>query len=148
MQKPIAACRQGVMAGRADEREPALLGRRSIATPAARSAASKVVSGGDRVAVEPGRLVHGPDVGDVLGRVAALHVGGRRRAGLVPLVDRVQQHLEPAGRVRMVPGRVQPNELGMGDDLDRSAARAATRSATWFMPQLLRREDASAHRGD
>ena len=135
------------MAGRADEREPALLGRRyRHARREERSFEGR--PGGNRVAVEPGRLVHGPDVGDVLGRVAALDVGDRRRAGLVPVVDRVEQHLEPAGRVRMVPGRVQPNELGMGHDLDGYPTRAATRSATWLMPQLLRREDASAHRGD
>jgi hypothetical protein len=49
----------------------------------------------------------------------------------------------------MVARRVQLDELRVSDDLDeRYPARAATRSAIWFMPQLERREDASAHRGD
>ena len=48
----------------------------------------------------------------------------------------------------MVPRRVQPDEVGMRDDLDDCPARAAKRSAIWFMPQLAEEEDASAHSGD
>ena len=80
--------------------------------------------------------------------MAELDLLDRRRRCLGPVGDRLEQDLEPARRVRMVPRRVQPNEIRVREDLDGYSARAASRSAIAFMPQSDRREDASAHRGD
>ena len=93
--------------------------------------------------------MNGPNMLDVLGRVAPLHVRWGSRPGLAPVLDRVQQHFQTARSVGMVARRMELHELRVGHDVDGwASARAATRSAIAFMPQLLRREDASAHRGD
>ena len=70
---------------------------------------------------------------------------GRR---FLPVADRLDEDFEAARRVGMMSSRVQPAQVRMSEDLNGYSARAARRSAIWFMPQSERRADASAHRGD
>ncbi len=80
--------------------------------------------------------------------MAALEIDFRRRPlGRLP-VELVEQNLQTPRGLDVLPGRVQPEQLGIAQELDGAPSREATRSATWFMPQLLRRADASAHMGD
>jgi hypothetical protein len=103
---------------------------------------------GNRVRVEPGRLGDRPHELDVVRRVAALDVLDRSRRGDLPLADRLQQDFDPPPRLRMVPGRVNPRQVGVRQDVDAGSALAANRAAIWPMPQPSRRFDASAHFGD
>jgi hypothetical protein len=82
--------------------------------------------------------------------MAALEVDLRRSLFDEPPLQLLEEHFEAPRGLDMLPGRMEPGELGIAQRVDGWPwpARAATRSATAFMPQLLRREDASAHRGD
>src|SRR5262245_5225540 len=105
-----------VVPGWPHEREALLLRRGDRDS---RSPEGRVVrrSGGDRVAVEPGRLGQRAHLLDVVRRVAALDLRARRGRGLLPVPERVEEHLDPPRRVRMVPRRVQPNEIRMAENL-------------------------------
>ena len=72
----------------------------------------------------------------------------RGRLGFLPVAERIDEDLEAARRVGVMPGRMQPVEVRMRQNLNGYAARAARRSAIWFMPHSPRRRDASAQRGD
>jgi hypothetical protein len=80
--------------------------------------------------------------------MAALDVRDRRRLRDVPVADRLQQNLDAPRRLGVLPGRMQPRELGVRQDVDAGSALAASRAAIWPMPQPSRRFDASAHLGD
>lgn len=79
---------------------------------------------------------------DVSGRVAAEEVLRARGLRLDEAGDRREQDGEPVRRLGMVPGGVETGEIWVAYDVD-----GLSRSATTFMPQLRRREDASAHVG-
>ena len=118
MQKPIAAVGSAWWPGGRTSAKPPCSAA-EIATPAASSAASKVVSGGRscRRRARSARARPG-----CARRTRACGSARRRRPTPAPAssqsLDRVEQHLEPARGVRMVSGRVEPNELGMGHDSD------------------------------
>ena len=82
----------------------------------------------------------------MLGRVAALDLLDRRRPAVAPLLDRVEQHLQPPRRLRMVARRVQPRQRGVADDLHQPAASASSLPARLPRPHDSASEDASAHR--
>ena len=62
--------------------------------------------------------MNGPNALDVLRRVAPRDVGRRGPERGFPLLDRVQQDLEPARGVGMVPGRMELDELRVGHEVD------------------------------
>jgi hypothetical protein len=53
----------------------------------------------------------------VLGGMAALDLLDRCGGCLGPRAERLEQNFQPAGRLRMVTGRVQPPEGLVADDL-------------------------------
>ena len=115
-QNPIAACgRAWCPGGLTSANAPRSTA--AIEIPAARSDASYVVpdaivSPSSQVGSVSDRMRR-----DVLRRVAALDLLLGRRLRLAELADRVEQHLDPPRRVRMVARRVQPNEVGVAQNL-------------------------------
>ena len=142
-QKPIARAGEGVVAGRAHEREAAAQRRLDRRARRERGGLERRRRA-DSVAVEPETVLDRADELHVLGRVAEQQLVDRRRAALAPDVLVGEQHLEPFGSLRMPAGRVQPRHCGVRQDVD----SAATRLATPPSPRPSRKEDASAHAGD
>jgi len=99
---------------------------------------------GERVGIEPGRPIDAPQAVDVLLRVAAQNCLDRRGFDFLEL-ECLEQHCQPLLRLHMVRGRMEPRKCRVAQE--NHFARAATRSATAFMPHALRREDASAQEG-
>ena len=113
---------------RPDEREPAALGgldRR------ARGEQRRLVARlrPDGVGVEHLDPLERRDPLDVRRVVAALHGLPRRRAGLVPGPDAVEQHLEPALRLRVRARRVQARHRRVRQEVDRRTASARSSTA-------------------
>ena len=115
---------EGMVAGRADEREaPALRRRDRRARREQRGLERRLRR--RRVRVEPRELVDRADSVDVPGGVAA-------QDGLLPRrlrfheVERVEERSQPRLRFGMLPGRVQLRERGVAQYVDRIAAASSS----------------------
>ena len=111
------------MAGRAYEREATALGGRGRGAGGEQRRLETRL-GGERVAVEPGRLRDRPDPLDVLLVVAARDRLDRRRPDLVVL-EGLEQNREPFRRLGMARRRMQARERRMAQDVDRRTASAS-----------------------
>jgi hypothetical protein len=127
--EPHRRGRPRVVARWADEREPAPPNRFDR-RPRCEERRLEARLRGDRVGVEPDRVIDTPHDLDVLGRVAALEIGDGARRRLDDL-ELVQERGEPLRRLRMAEGRMEARERRMAYEVDRRTASASSpRSAS------------------